>query len=144
MARKPRNYKAEYQRRIQRGRERGLNKSVSRGHPKKGFIGIKRAAELGVSTDLELNRRLIEREEGRDSATEFLELIKSLGMRRVYVTPLRNEMEDRKGHAFKNGGIPKYIFAARDRYTDQQEWIKYTTAQGRLTEREAYTLWFSP
>jgi hypothetical protein len=37
MARKPRDYAAEYARRIQKGLERGLNKAQARGHPRKQY-----------------------------------------------------------------------------------------------------------
>jgi hypothetical protein len=40
MARKQRDYKAEYQRRIQHGLERGYTKSQARGHPSKGEKSI--------------------------------------------------------------------------------------------------------
>lgn len=45
---KPRNYAAEYARRIARAKERGYSKDVARGHAPKGTIGIARANKLGV------------------------------------------------------------------------------------------------
>jgi hypothetical protein len=55
MARRKRDYKAEYQRRIQRAQEKGYSKRVARGHPRRKELGIRAAATLGLppGTDLD-------------------------------------------------------------------------------------------
>lgn len=59
MARRKRDYKAEYQRRIQRAKEKGYSKAVGRGHPRqrkgKHELGIRAAQLLGLppGTDID-------------------------------------------------------------------------------------------
>lgn len=64
MARKPRDYKAEYQRRIERGQRMGFSRSQSRGHPTKGekSIGFVREIRRAIRSDSkEFRRRIRER-----------------------------------------------------------------------------------
>lgn len=56
MARKKRDYKAEYRRRIARGKAKGLSRSQARGHPATGeaYISRKRKAKSKQQPDLSL------------------------------------------------------------------------------------------
>lgn len=52
---KPRNYAAEYARRLARAQSKGYSKSVARGHAKRGEFGLKRSAELKVPPGFRYN-----------------------------------------------------------------------------------------
>lgn len=46
MARRHRDYRAEYERRIQRGLARGFSRSQARGHPRRQELGVRETAEV--------------------------------------------------------------------------------------------------
>jgi hypothetical protein len=120
-----RDYADEYRRRIARARARGLSVSVGRGHPGKGQLGIR-------ATKREADRQSLLDATGRKVGRDA---------RRVFgYNPSRGKgeapfiYEDRlTGEAKKEGAFA---------WTNEHEFIEQITALG-LTERDAYTFWFS-
>lgn len=124
MARKPRNYAAEYARRIARAKQKGYSKSVARGHARKGEAGIKTAQFLGIKPGADLDkiiaadaRKVFGRKPKRESGEAPVQ----------YEEKLR-EMQRQRG---------------RFEWTDEAAFIAAMNNLG-LTERDAYTHWFSP
>ena len=125
MTRKQRDYKAEYKRRIARAKEKGYSRAVARGHARKGEAGIRAAKFLGVpvGSDIEgvvrkdkrrvFGRKIPRREPG-EGPLEYEERL--------------TESQQKPERDFK--------------WTSQDEFIESLIALG-LTEREAYTHWFS-
>jgi len=132
---KKRDYAAEYKRRIRRAKKLGLSKSVARGHAKHGELSIKKAKALSEKFDVKVKPgtsikdlakednkhvfgRLIKRKKkgrGDDDASEYAVRLESLKKRDDGIFDWENE------HAF----------------------VEQMTELG-LTEREAYSNWFSP
>jgi len=138
---KQRDYKAEYARRLQRGRERGYSKSVSRGHPRKatGEVGIKRAREMLLPGPVSLIRDRSETRHGyRPTYAAIRKRLESLNLK-LLAGVLKG----------KRGRIPTAWIRPRtgDAYMDdddtRDEFIDALTRWG-FSPREAYTLWFSP
>jgi hypothetical protein len=124
MARKQRDYKAEYQRRIQRAKDKGYSRAIARGHAPRGqaglraanFLGVTPGSDLGLDIDRDKNRvfgRKIRRQKG-DTPEIFQERL--------------IEEQRKPEHALK--------------WTSEEEFIASLVKLG-LTEREAYTHWFS-
>lgn len=110
-----RDYKAEYQRRLANARVRGFSVSQARGHHKPN--------ELSITAE---NLRLIV---GKDAKRVFGRKPHRLPGEDVFAYPER--LEDLK----KRDGKFEWL--------DESTFIESITKLG-LTEREAYTLWFSP
>jgi hypothetical protein len=53
----PRNYAAEYARRIARAKQLGYSKHVARGHARPGEFGLKRSKDLGLPSGFRTNER---------------------------------------------------------------------------------------
>lgn len=163
MAKKRRDYRAEYKRRIARGRARGMSVSQSRGHPKTELVEVRirrkgklvtvkrrRRVELSVSTVKLAN----DRAKGRGirpilkpGATRK-DLKRAIARDAMYVFgDLPRRVVDETG----DGGAPEYqlrlqMLASRMGAFDwlsEKAFIASMMALG-LTEREAYSNWFSP
>lgn len=59
MIRKKRDYKAEYERRIARGKAKGLSRSQSRGHPKAKEVGLRPRAPIDRHDQMERALKLM-------------------------------------------------------------------------------------
>jgi|SRR5215471_6782751 len=125
MARKPRNYRAEYVRRIANATKRGIPRSVARGHAGKGLVGIRAAKELGIEG------YNIEKAVARDARRMFGRKPK----RKAGEFPL--EYEIKLGESINEEKEPRFP------WTDEASFIATIMGAG-MSEREAYTLWFSP
>jgi hypothetical protein len=118
MARKKRDYRAEYKRRIRRGKEKGYSKRVARGHPRRKELGIRAAAVLGLPPGTDID--------------EYV----AADARRVF-----------GGHRPKRreASIPDFMLRLAELqksdgefdWTSEAAFIEQMTALG-LTEREAY------
>lgn len=110
-----RDYRAEYRRRIANAVKRGFTRSQARGHARK--------AELSLSA------AKIEQKVGKDAKRVFGRKPKRLPGEDVFAYPERlEELKKREGQF---------------QWLDESTFIASITQLG-LTEREAYTLWFSP
>jgi hypothetical protein len=131
-----RDYKAEYARRLQRGRERGISKSISRGHPRKKFgeIGLRRARAMLLPGPVSIIRTRNETRHGyRPTYAEIRTRLKSLNLNFAL-----QALQGKRGRipiAWKGGYM-------KDDVT-REGFIDGLTRWG-FTAREAYTLWFSP
>lgn len=115
MTRKPRDYKAEYARRIRNAIKRGYSRSQARGHAKK--------------TEEKISVAKIHEVVGKDAKRVFGRKPKRRDGEDIFSYPERlEELKKREG---------------RFQWLDESTFIRSITALG-LTEREAYTLWFSP
>lgn len=126
MTRKQRDYKAEYQRRIKRGKERGYSVSVARGHPKRARI------KMG---------KLIPAEE--PARVRRIHDMIDADKRRVFgrKIPLRQKGETPEQFGERLAEEQKRA-EGRLKWTNQEDFIAMVEAMG-LTENEAYTHWFS-
>ena len=140
MARK-RDYAAEYARRIERGRKRGLPRSISRGHPRKKFgeVGLKRSRDMLLPGPVSIIRDRTETRHGyRPTYADIRKRLRSLN--------LNWSLKILSG---KRGRIPKAWIHPRsgnaflDGDETREDFIEAMTGWGFST-REAYTLWFSP
>ncbi len=115
MSRKPRDYKAEYARRIRNATKKGYSRSQARGHAK--------------LTELSISAEKVRVKVGKDAKRVFGRKPKRHPGEDVFSYPERlEELKKREGK-----------FA----WLDESSFIQSITQLG-LTEREAYTLWFSP
>lgn len=114
--RKKRNYKAEYKRRVKLGKARGLSKSQSRGHPKKGELSASKAR--------------IKKDVRKDAKHVF------------GFVPKRNEDNGPDPFTYEEFLADKKKREGRFDWTDEGAFVAAVTALG-LTANEAYTLWFS-
>jgi hypothetical protein len=129
-----RDYAAEYKRRLQRAKEKGYSKSVARGHPSKGEIGLKRARAMLLPGPVQVIRpRKATRHGFRPTYKQIRERLESLNLKF-----LAQSLQGKRGRvptSFSNGRI--IDDDNRDRFID-------ALTKWGFTPREAYTLWFSP
>jgi len=134
----PRDYRAEYQRRLVRAKERGYSKDVARGHARRGTLGL-RAAQRARRSGFDVSagesiagslRDSIERAIARDAKRVFGRKPKRRKGEEPFIYEERLQGAQKK---------PERQFA----WTDEQEFKDYIVSLG-LTERDAYTFWFSP
>ena len=121
-----RDYKAEYQRRLQRAKEKGYSVAVARGHAPKGTLGIRAAKR---AKELLAIRQQVEKEVERDARKVFGRKPKREKGEQPFIYQEKlEELKKRDGQ-----------FA----WTDEQSFVDEMLELG-LTERDAYTFWFSP
>lgn len=121
MARKKvRDYKAEYARRIDRARRSGVDRSVARGHPRRGLVGIRLSKQYGVKPGSKIANLPI-RATGRSVSDDII---------------------DRERELLIDQGISIKEINAID-FHDEESFIKKLLELG-YTPREAYQLRFSP
>lgn len=140
MARKKkRNYKAEYKARIERALKKGYSRRIARGHAKRisveGVDGEKRSipVELGLRAAKRIKQR---------PGTLIEDLIKQDAIWQFGEAP-RREVGDLTGSYYQ---LRLQELARRPGlfdWTDERKFVDTMKAIG-LTERDAYTHWFSP
>lgn len=124
MARKPRNYAAEYARRIARGKQKGYSKSVARGHARKGEASLKTAKFLGIKPGADLDKII-----AADARKVFGVKPKRVsGEGPVQYEEKLREMQRQRG---------------RFEWTDEAAFMAAMENLG-MTAQDAYTHWFSP
>lgn len=126
-ARRKRNYRAEYRRRIKNALDKGLTRSQGRGHPRKGELPAKKESVAKVVRD-DAKRTFRKVPKLEPDAPRIDSGGRSYPDPSAYEEYLRDKVK-REGSKFD--------------WFDEQEFISSVTALG-MTEREAYTLWFSP
>jgi len=133
MARKPRDYKVEYQRRLARAQERGYSRSVARGHAPKNIAGIKLARILNVKpgSDVDSRPRQSRSELGSASFQQRLE-------RAGFVNFIA---EARKRYLERETSLGRREITKLS--TSQEQFVQVVVESGH-SEKEAYTAWFSP
>ena len=119
MAKRVRNYKREYARRLERARLLGFSKSQGRGHPKKGEKKIGRLTKDQI----------------KDIVSKDAKQVFGRKPKRLKGEQLPIDYEIKLADKQKREG--------RFEWTDEATFIGDMQALG-LTEREAYTQWFSP
>ena len=136
MTTRVRDYKAEYQRRLARAKERKIPKDVARGHPRKGRAGIKLAKVLGIKPGAKIRSRPKQAPaapgfptfEERLTAAGFRDFLKEA--RAEYLRRLPRKSRPKKDE------IPYLV-------TSQEDFVQ-VVFEAKHSEREAYTAWFSP
>jgi hypothetical protein len=123
---KRRDYKAEYARRIKRALDQGYSRSVARGHAKhkKGELGIKAARVLNVKP-----------------GTNIFEIVARDAKYVFGRKPKRKDEPD----------APTYLLTLEEKakregrfdWLNEAEFIESMKGLG-FSERESYTMWFSP
>ncbi len=133
MSRKPRDYKAEYARRVARAESRGVSKSIARGHPPKGVIGFKLAKILGVKPGTKFDKRKKYKRPKKEPRT-FEQILDDAGFRN-FLLEARIEVLRRETDI-----EPEELESVA---TSQEEFIS-VIMNAQHSEKEAYTSWFSP
>ena len=142
MTKRARDYRAEYQRRLARAKERGYSKAVARGHATKGRAGIKLAKVLGIKPGQKVNKRPPQPKaepgfptfEERLTAAGFRDFLKDA--RAEYLRRLKRQRKFPSGEAPSEDDIG-YLVTSKEDFVQ----VVYEAEQ---SERDAYTAWFSP
>lgn len=135
MARK-RDYRAEYQRRIARAKEFGYSKSVARGHPRKGIAGIKLAKVLKIEPGQEIASRPAFKRPTETGSTFEQQLI-GAGFKHFLT-------EERKRVIVRELNDPTIPAKELEVIATTQIEFLNRMMDVNHSEREAFTLWFSP
>lgn len=129
-----RDYAAEYKRRVERAVSRGLPKSVGRGHPRKGVVGLREAKFLNVEPG-SVRETIRTRSAILAPSKPFEDVLYEAGFRSFLVESrkdvIRETVEDVTEPEVRLGSVSQEKFL--------ELILPYTP-----TEREAYHLWFSP
>jgi hypothetical protein len=145
MARKKkRNYRAEYKRRIARALEKGYSRSVARGHAKTKTRtytrkdGTKGREVVHVEMSIKAAKLF-----GEKPGTLYADVLRRDANYVFGEVPKRIKGEDKTSTAYqlRLEGLAK--FDGQFNWLDEGAFIAQMMAAG-LTEREAYTHWFSP
>lgn len=152
--RRKRDYSAEYKRRLARANELGYSKALARGHAGKDRLGLRASKFLGLEpghivrgTPRATLERLLESRYDfeRTRRTVRKELARVL---RVTQTEAREELVKVKGENANDYGLRREDVLADAKPSDLPITSELDFVQSMLTlgftEREAYTLWFSP
>ena len=136
MTTRVRDYKAEYQRRLARAKERKIPKDVARGHPRKGRAGIKLAKVLGIKPGAKIRSRPKQAPAAPGFPT-FEERLTAAGF--------RDFLKDARAEYLRR--LPRNARPSKDEIeqlvTSQEDFVQAVFA-AEHSEREAYTAWFSP
>jgi hypothetical protein len=82
MAKRKRDYKAEYRRRIERGRELGRPNSVNREHPDRGLKTISEARRARLGDEGEVRTLVLpDGEIAELEQAEFIQMVLDLGLK---------------------------------------------------------------
>lgn len=131
---KKRDYRAEYRKRIARGRARGLPRNIAAGHPKRGRdIGIEQAKALSEKFDVEVSPTRVKNIVLEDNKYTFGRYVRR--RKKGHGDRSSDEYALRLGELKRRDGIFDWENEAR--------FIQQMMGLGK-TPREAYTLWFSP
>lgn len=129
-----RDYAAEYKRRVQRAVKAGLPKSVGRGHPAKGIVGLREAKFLNIQPG-SVRETIRTRSAIEAPSRPFEDVLYDAGFRNFLVESrkdvIRSTVEDATKADVRLGSVSQEKFL--------ELILPYTP-----TEREAYNLWFSP
>jgi hypothetical protein len=129
-----RDYAAEYAARLKRAKQKGYSKTIARGHPAKGEIGIKRARAMLLPGPVQVIRpRKATRHGYRPTFAEIRARLDSLNLRFL--------AESIKG---KRGRVPVSFSGGRIIDDDNRDRFIDALTRWGFAPREAYTLWFSP
>lgn len=121
MTKRIRDYKAEYRRRIERAEELGYSRSMARGHPKKGEIGINKERRIVYQ-----NLKTYHDSTSRKAHEALKDTVFTM-----------REMAEGLPAIYQKGEV-KYLNGRM-----QEIFIRLAKEAG-FTERQAYSLWFSP
>ena len=128
-----RNYRAEYQRRIERAKVKGYSKSVARGHAPRGVAGLRTAKFLGLEPGESLG--LAPRDKrGR------LKIVVEDARRTFGEKPVRERGDTPESYAEKLAELQER--KGKFEWSNEPAFVAMMLKLG-LTEREAYTHWFS-
>jgi len=123
---KPRNYAAEYKRRLERAAKLGYSRAVARGHAPKSKYGIKEARKAGRRPGVPKGSQPTESE---------------VFQAELFGKGFRNPREEARKERLRQRGIKEERIDQV--ITSQAKFIRVALKAG-LTEKEAYSLWFSP
>jgi hypothetical protein len=145
MARKKkRNYRAEYKRRIARALAKGYSRSVARGHAKtKTRTYVKRDGTKGkevIHVEMSLKAAKLF---GEKPGTLYADVLRRDAIHVFGEVPRRIKGEDKTSTAYQLRLEGLARFDGKFNWLDEGAFIREMMAAG-LTEREAYTHWFSP
>jgi hypothetical protein len=141
---KKRDYRAEYKRRIARALAKGYSRNVARGHAKTKTRTVKRKdgtkEKIVVHVEMSIKAAKFF---GEKPGTTYKEVLERDARHVFGEVPKRVKGEDKTSTAYqlRLEGLAK--FDGQFNWLDEQAFVEQMMAAG-LSEREAYTHWFSP
>jgi hypothetical protein len=132
-----RDYAKEYKQRLKRALDKGYSRSIARGHPKKTEISLARAKRLKIVAGLGIIRPQ-SRPGYRPTKREIINRIRRLGLP-LSESIIRAKWKGRMPNQWKGPPGDRYLVD----HAGRNGFVEFYVDQG-LSEREAYTLWFSP